>query len=120
MRRSVRIAIIFVALALVAGLVALFIAGSPSRLDLIPAVSGLVFGAAIAWIGYRAALPRFYLLAALSLLIGVGLSFSGLSESLELAIFYGALSLVLFTFGGLTLWRYLRHSPAPAESPDEH
>lgn len=120
MRRGLRIAVTFAASALIAGLLVLFVAGRPNGFELMPGMTGLIFGAAIAWIGYRAALPRFYLLAVLSLVIGVGLSISGLSEGLELAIFYGALSMVLFTFGGATLWRYLRHNPAPTEEPDEH
>jgi hypothetical protein len=119
MQRGVRIAIIFAASALVAGLLALFFAGSPDRLDLMPVMAGLVFGAAIAWIGHRAALQRFYLLGLLSLLIGAGVSVSGLSANLDLTIFYGALSLVLFTSGGITLWRYIRHNPASKEGSDE-
>jgi hypothetical protein len=110
----------FAASALIAGLLVLFVAGQPNGFELMPGVTGLIFGAVIALIGYRTALPRFYLLAALSLVFGAGLSVSGLSEGLDLAAFYGALSLVLFTFGGVTLWRYLRHNPAPAEAPDEH
>ena len=120
MRRSVRIAVIFAASALIAGLLVLFVAGRPNGVELMPGVTGLIFGAVIAFIGYRTALLRFYLLAALSLVFGAGLSVSGLSEGLDLAAFYGALSLVLFTFGGVTLWRYLRDNPGPAEAPDEH
>ena len=120
MRRSVRIAVIFAASALIAGLLVLFVAGRPNGFELMPGVTGLIFGAVIAFIGYRTALLRFYLLAALSLVFGAGLSVSGLSEGLDLAAFYGALSLVLFTFGGVTLWRYLRDNPGPAEAPDEH
>jgi len=120
MRRGLRIALTFAASALIAGLLALFVAGQPNGFELMPGVTGLIFGAVIALIGYRTALQRFYLLAALSLVFGAGFSVSGLSEGLELAAFYGALSLVLFTFGGVTLWRYLRHNPAPAGAPDGH
>jgi hypothetical protein len=120
MRRGLRIAVAFAGSALIAGLLVLFVAGRPNGFEFMPGVTGLVFGAVIAFIGHRTALPRFYLLAALSLVFGAGLSVSGLSEGLDLAAFYGALSLVLFTFGGVTLWRYLRHNPGPAEAPDEH
>lgn len=119
-RRGLRIAVTFVASALIAGLLVLFVAGRANGFELVPGVTGLIFGAVIALIGSRAALPRFYLLAVLSLVFGAELSVSGLSAGLGLAAFYGALSLVLFTFGGVTLWRYLRHNPAPAEAPDEH
>jgi hypothetical protein len=120
MRRGLRIAVIFAASALTAGLLVLFVAGRPNGFELVPGVTGLIFGAVIALIGYRTSLPRFYLLAVLSLVLGAGLSIGGLGEGLDLAAFYGALSLVLFTFGGVTLRRYLRHNPAPAEAADEH
>ena len=89
--------------------------------SLLSAILNMGFIAAvIAWIGYRSALPRFYLVALAVFLIGISLAVSGLGDMLGLALVYGLTSLILFTSGGLTLWKYLHQNPVLQESPDEH
>jgi hypothetical protein len=79
-----------------------------------------MFSGILAMIGWKIALPRYYLIAAITLLTSIVLLFSGPGGNPGLAMLCGAMSLVLFASGGITLWRYLRHNPLPAESPDEH
>jgi hypothetical protein len=57
---------------------------------------------------------RFYLLGALSLVLGILLSLAGLPEAYGLALFYAAFGLVLLGSGGWALRRYLQHNPLPS------
>jgi len=85
-----------------------------------PGLLGIMFSGILAMIGWKIALPRYYLIAAITLLTSIVLLFSGPGGNPGLAMLCGAMSLVLFASGGITLWRYLRRNPLPAESPDEH
>jgi Flp pilus assembly protein TadB len=76
-------------------------------------VCGLFGGILLIQAGYRSALPRFYVLAFLGLLIGAGLVVSGLSIVLSLPLFFGLNGLILLASGSLTLYKYLRQTPAP-------
>lgn len=87
--------------------------------DWVPVVCGLFMGTFLVQTGYRSALPRFYILAFLSLLIGAGLVASGLSIVFSLPPFFGLNGLILLTSGSLTLWKYLRQNPPPQDTPDE-
>ncbi len=78
-----------------------------------PVVCGLFMGILLVQAGYRSALPRFYVLAFLGLLIGAGLVVSGLSIVLSLPLFFGLNGLILLASGSLTLYKYLRQTPAP-------
>lgn len=85
-----------------------------------PGLTGLLFSGIWAIAGWKIALPRYYFIAAATFLIGVGLLVSGVGVNLGMALLFGAMSLVLFTSGGVTLWKYLRQSPLPQEAtPDE-
>ena len=77
----------------------------------IPAITG--FFVSIIWMisAARVGLIRFYVQSLLSLLLGVGLSLTGLETYQSLAVFYTVMGLVLILSGGLTLIRYLRQSP---------
>ena len=85
-----------------------------------PGLLGFMFSGILAVIGWKIALPRYYLIAAITLLTSIVLLFSGPGGNPGLAMLCGAMSLVLFASGGITLWRYLRRNPLSAESPDEH
>ena len=85
-----------------------------------PGLLGMIFSGILAMIGWKIVLRRYYLIAAITLLTSIVLLFSGPGGNPGLAMLCGAMSLVLFASGGITLWRYLRRNPLPAESPDEH
>jgi hypothetical protein len=74
---------------------------------LMPAATGTLVGAALIFFAYRSKVLRFYLLAVISLLLGGGLSLSGLGEMMGLSYYYGLMALVLLTFGLLVLRDYL-------------
>ena len=85
-----------------------------------PVVCGLLMGALGVQAGYRLGLPRFYILAFLSLLIGAGLVLSGLSSVLSLPLFFGLNGLILLASGSLTLWKYLRSTHPREGAPSEN
>jgi hypothetical protein len=85
-----------------------------------PGLLGILFSGILALIGWKIAVPRYYLIAAITLLTSIVLLFSGPGGNPGLAILSGTTSLVLFASGGITLWRYLRRNPPAAEPADEH
>jgi hypothetical protein len=91
-----------------------------TALYLNPGLTGLLFSGIWAIAGWKVALSRYYFIAAITLLISIVFLFSGPGGNPGLAMLCGAMSLVLFASGGITLWRYLRRNPLPVESPDEH
>jgi hypothetical protein len=99
--------------------VAAFIIRTPESLDWVAALTALVFGLVLAFLGFRSGLTRFYVLGFLVLLGGVWLSLLGYGNIPGLALFYGLTSLILFTSGGLTLWTYLHHNPPADEAAHE-
>jgi hypothetical protein len=81
--------------------------------------SGLILGILFLQDAYRFTLPRFYILAFLSLLIGSVLVVSGLNLALSFPLFWGLNGLILLFSGGVTLWKYLRRRPFSTETIDE-
>jgi hypothetical protein len=65
--------------------------------------------------GRRLSLARFYALAAISLILGVGMSLSGLGNDPGLAIFYGLMGLAVTISGAVTLYNYLQNNPPAQE-----
>jgi hypothetical protein len=89
-------------------------------LDSMVLVTGILVGVVfIALRGKSSGLTRFYILGGFSFLLGIGLSFSGLPEAYNLALFYSLLGIVIMISGGLTLRRYLLENPFPAEDGRE-
>lgn len=86
-----------------------------STLFLNPGLAGLLFTGIWVMIGWKVKRSRYYLIAAITLLISFLLFLSGSRGSLGMAVLSGAISLVLFISGSLTLWRYLRQNPVPQE-----
>jgi hypothetical protein len=73
-------------------------------------VEGLIIGASLLYLGHRLGLARFYVLAFLSVLIGVVTALSGLDGLIVLAAYFGLMGLVLTASGLFTLRAYLSQS----------
>ena len=101
---------------LIAALAALLLASSPSRFSGVPAFSGLAFGLALLFISLRSGQARIALAAVLTSAAGVGLSFAGWTQGLELAAFYGGMGAMIVLSGVIGLRGYLRHNPLPEEA----
>jgi len=85
----------------------------------IPGFTGLVAGVIFIMTQARGGEGRFYILGGLSIILGLALSFSSLSESYSLGLFYGLIGMAAMISGGLTLARYLRENLMPAEGNNE-
>lgn len=118
-QRRVRLALKFGVAFLVGGGVALFVSRTPQSLDWMSALTALVFGMVLVFIGLRSGLIRFYALGLLVGVTGLGLAWLGYGDIPGLARFYGLTSLILFASGGMTLRSYLRHNPPSDEAADE-
>jgi hypothetical protein len=88
-------------------------ATAPDSSSWIPAINGLLIGGAWLFVAHKIGLPRFYAMALLSAILGVGISIAGLGNMIGLAIYYLVTSLMMFTFGGFTLYTYLRDTHPP-------
>jgi hypothetical protein len=85
--------------------------------DSIVAVTGLAVGLILVILRAKASgLARFYILGAVSLVLGFALSISRLPNGYSLGLFYGLMGVCFILSGGLTLQRYLRENPLPAEN----
>lgn len=60
-------------------------------------------------------LARFYVLAGVSLVLGLALSVSGLPDIYNMGLIYGLLGICVSISGGWTLRRYLQHNPTSME-----
>lgn len=108
------------AVAMVIAFLMVLLAGSMRVVDSTVLVTGIVVGVVFVILrGKSYGVQRFYLLGALSVVIGTALSFGGLPNGYGLAIFYGAMGLVVMVSGGVVLFRYLRENPLPAEGGNE-
>ena len=102
-------------IAMVVSLLLVFFGKYVGSFNWIPGFTGLVAGAIFIMTQTRGGGNRFYWLGAISILLGLVLSFSGLSESYSLGLFYGLVGVAAMFSGGLTLAHYLRENPMPAE-----
>jgi hypothetical protein len=85
--------------------------------DAIVAVTGVAVGLVLVVLRAKSAgLRRFYALGVVSLLLGLVLSGSGLPNAYSLGLFYGLMGVAFITSGGLTLRRYLKENPLPADA----
>jgi hypothetical protein len=85
---------------------------------LMPSFSGLLFSGLWMIAGWKTSLPRFYLIAAVSLLLSAGLFLNGVGGNTGMALLLGAMGVVLCVSGGLTLRHYLLKNPFPQETAD--
>lgn len=84
------------------------------------AVTGVVVGLILVVLRAKSAgLARFYVLGAASLVLGLAFSISGLPNGYSLGLFYGLMGVCFIISGGLTLRRYLKENPLPAETDNE-
>jgi uncharacterized membrane protein YcfT len=89
-------------------------------LDSMALITGLLVGVIfIALRGKSSGLKRFYALGGLAIVLGVALSFSGLSQAYNLGLFYGLIGIAILISGGLILRRYLNENPLPSENDHE-
>jgi hypothetical protein len=111
-RRILAAILAFVISALTIVLVRLF-----DFFDSIVAVTGLIVALILVVLRAKSSgLARFYVLGAISLVLGFALSLSGLPNGYSLGLFYGLMGVCFFISGGLTLQRYLKENPLPAET----
>jgi hypothetical protein len=85
--------------------------------DSIVAITGLAVGLVLVILRAKSAgLARFYVLGAVSIVLGLVLSISQLQNAYSLGLFYGAMGVCFIISGGLTLRRYLEENPLPADA----
>jgi hypothetical protein len=84
--------------------------------DWMTAFTGIVFAIVFTVLRARASgLHRFYILGGFCLVLGLGLSFSGLPMGYSLGLLYALTGVASMLSGGITLARYLRSNPMPPE-----
>ena len=113
-RRGWRVVLGLLAGGLVGAVAAVLVTRLNVHLATMPVLTGFILGIVLGFLGWRARLPRFYLLAGLSVV--AGLAFSGMENAIALVACYLAIGLLLFISGGVTLWMYLRQNPILQES----
>ena len=108
------------AIAMGVAMAAVVIARRFDAIDSMVAITGvLVSVILLVKQGWSSSVGRFYALSALSLILGIALSVSGLASGYNLGVFYGLMGIAFAVSGGLTLRRYLHENPMPAEDSDE-
>jgi len=111
-RRILAVVLAFVISALTIVFVRLF-----RFFDSVVAVTGLIVALILVILRAKSSgLARFYVLGAVSLVLGLALSLSGLSNGYSLGLFYGLMGGCFFISGGLTLRHYLQENPLPMET----
>ena len=88
---------------------------TPQEWNLLPAFSGLVIAIILGLMGLQSELPRFYILAVISLILGGIFVPINLSNDLATAFYCGAMGVVLLISGGTILRQYLLKNPAQTE-----
>lgn len=92
---------------------------SPSVKALIPALNGLLFGIAVFFIAHRIGLVRFYVLSAVTAIIGVAVAAARVEEVKGLFYFYLLLGAATILSGLAALIVYLRRTPRPSHDASE-
>lgn len=85
---------------------------------LMPFFTGLLFSGLWVIVGWKISLARFYLIAAVSLLVTAGLFFNKVGGNTGMALLSGAMGGALCISGALTLRKYLRQNPVSQETSD--
>lgn len=107
-------------IAMTTALMVVFMGGLLGETAWMPVFTGLFFSAITIFILIpRVGLIRWYILAAISALLGIGLGYSGIDNTLGLGIFYMGLGLCTTVSGILTLTRYLQTTQPPEINGDE-
>lgn len=112
--------ILSVVIAITVTVVSVFIARSIKTIDSMVATTGvLVAVILVVKQGWSSGVRRFYLLSAISLLLGGLLSLSGLARGYNLGLFYGLMGVAFAISGGLTLVHYLGANPLSSEAGND-
>jgi hypothetical protein len=85
----------------------------------IPAFVGLAFAMFMTYLGVKLGLIRFYILAGVTILLGLAAAWLQLNDLYAKAFTYGGFGLALIVSGGLTLWHYFRSTQPPSEQIPE-
>ena len=89
--------------------------------DSMVAFTGLIATLIFVALGAKSSgITRFYILGAVSLVLGLALSMSRLPNGYSLGLFYGLTGVCICISGGLTLRRYLQENPLPAEAEHQN
>lgn len=115
-KRAVRIIAAIVIAVLTGGLLAFAQIKTPQEWNLMPAFLGLLIAIVLGLMGLQSELPRFYILAVISLILGGTFVSINLSNDLATASYCGAMGVVLLISGSAILRQYLRQNPAQAEA----
>ena len=119
-KHAIRIRTLAMAFAMVIAFLMVLLARSIQIVDSTVLVTGVVVGVVFVILrGKSYGVQRFYLLGAISVVIGTALSFSGLPNGYSLAAFYGLMGLGVMISGGWVLFRYLKNNPLPTEGDNE-
>lgn len=92
--------------------------GDQDYVPIMTLFSGLMFTGLWVIVGWKTSVPRFYLIAVVSLLVSAGLLLNGVVVQTSLMWLFGAMGLALCVSGGLTLRQYLRKNPVPQETAE--
>ena len=117
-----------VATAVVAGIIGASLAAlyslSPSVKVLLPALNGLLLAIAVLLFANKVGLIRYYILAAVSAVIGFAVTAAGIGDIKGVSLYYGLFGAAAVLSGLAALFVYLKRSPRPAtegpEGPDAH
>lgn len=91
------------------------------ELDSMVLTSGILVGAVfIALRGKSTGVTRFYVLGAIAILLGVGLSLGDLSREYNLALFYGLEGIMLMITGIIVLRLYISENPMPVDTENDN
>ncbi|MBM3153280.1 MAG: hypothetical protein FJZ96_13930 [Chloroflexi bacterium] len=118
-RLAVRILLLGMVVAILSALFTAFFASHPAFVNWMPLAGGALFALTMAIVAWRTQIGRYYLLAMISVIAGLGVSMFGLDELTGIAVFYGSLGFMLLVMGGVVLGLYLRRNPMPGESLHE-
>ena len=107
--RSVRaLAAMTIAMCVASGMMVL--AGSVGLRDALPVVTGLIASGTVFWLGYRFGLARFYVVAAVTALLSILVSFMRWESELSIGALLTGFGLVWLVSGLLTLAGYVRQT----------
>ena len=111
------------AAAIAAGLIGASVAAlyglSSSTKALMPALFGLLLGIAVFFIAHRIGLVRFYVLSAISAVIGVAVAVAGVEEMRGIFFYYVFFGASVLVSGVVTLVLYVRRFPRlPTDAPE--
>lgn len=118
-KRRIRIGVVLAIVAAAVGLVAFRHTAGGRLLNqwilLLPTAGGLTVGAASIYVSVRQGLPRFLILGAISIILGVSVSFE-YPLKLAMAIWEAGVGCAWICSGAVTFWRYVQTAPSSGEA----